>query len=627
MPTETVSASVLSVFNAARTRSAASERAVLVGVLEHGDREDVAEPARGIRLPQRGAQHVAQHLHAVVDRGAAGAVRSRSSSIASTDSGVILRRDAATFCCSTTATNRSRSSPDGTSKTSSASSSGSVDPARRRAPARPAGVLLEVGELLGLVREEPGQRVELALEPLALRGAGRDPGRAASGDRRASGERDDGRRRRRGHRRPRRRSRRCPRQLPHARGSGAVAEAVAAAVLDPEVGEVGDDRRDAEVLRRVDARDARPASSRSRSASGMMPPTTTGASTPFSRRQPDGLGNELEVRAGEDREADDVDVLVACRGRDLLGREPDALVDDFEAGVARRDARSARRRWSDRRVRACRRAGGSVRRARGPRPGCARAPRPARRRARPRPIRHRWARGTRRTPRAARRPIRRRSRRRGRGRSSRGRGSRGVAAAVAELRRARSPPRSASRSRAPLRSRCSTCSCSAAGSTTRMCSASSVTRGESALSVKQLTPTTGISPVSIRRTRSAWLWTSRPFMASIISKAPPPSSTQASSAAAASPARPSWPPRPSSPRRGPRTRADRSRRPAPAGSAATTAGPTAGAARAPRSTRAAARRGRGASRDRVTPSISSTIRCTLFSGCASVSPSELTCTP
>ena len=31
--------------------------------------------------------------------------------------------------------------------------------------------------------------------------------------------------------------------------------------------------------------------------------------------------------------------------------------------------------------------------------------------------------------------------------------------------------------------------------------------------------------------------------------------------------------------------------------------------------------------DSVTPSISSTIRCTLFSGCASVRPSELTCTP
>ena len=34
-----------------------------------------------------------------------------------------------------------------------------------------------------------------------------------------------------------------------------------------------------------------------------------------------------------------------------------------------------------------------------------------------------------------------------------------------------------------------------------------------------------------------------------------------------------------------------------------------------------------ASRDRVTPSISSTIRCTLFSGWASVSPRLLTCTP
>ena len=34
-----------------------------------------------------------------------------------------------------------------------------------------------------------------------------------------------------------------------------------------------------------------------------------------------------------------------------------------------------------------------------------------------------------------------------------------------------------------------------------------------------------------------------------------------------------------------------------------------------------------ASRPSVTASASSTIRCTLFSGCDSVSPSELTCTP
>ena len=34
-----------------------------------------------------------------------------------------------------------------------------------------------------------------------------------------------------------------------------------------------------------------------------------------------------------------------------------------------------------------------------------------------------------------------------------------------------------------------------------------------------------------------------------------------------------------------------------------------------------------ASFDSVTPSVSSTMRCTLFSGCASVSPSEFTCTP
>ncbi len=34
-----------------------------------------------------------------------------------------------------------------------------------------------------------------------------------------------------------------------------------------------------------------------------------------------------------------------------------------------------------------------------------------------------------------------------------------------------------------------------------------------------------------------------------------------------------------------------------------------------------------ASLDSVTPRVSSTMRCTLFSGCCSVRPSELTCTP
>jgi hypothetical protein len=63
-----------------------------------------------------------------------------------------------------------------------------------------------------------------------------------------------------------------------------------------------------------------------------------------------------------------------------------------------------------------------------------------------------------------------------------------------------------------------------------------------AVSVKQLTPTTRCSPVSMRRTRSAWLRTRRILSSSMASKAPPRASTSASSASAASmPARPSWP--------------------------------------------------------------------------------------
>ena len=54
--------------------------------------------------------------------------------------------------------------------------------------------------------------------------------------------------------------------------------------------------------------------------------------------------------------------------------------------------------------------------------------------------------------------------------------------------------------------------------------------GESAVSVKQLTPTTWSSPVSMRRTRSAWLPTRRDFSSSMASKAPPRSSTSSNSA-------------------------------------------------------------------------------------------------
>ena len=63
---------------------------------------------------------------------------------------------------------------------------------------------------------------------------------------------------------------------------------------------------------------------------------------------------------------------------------------------------------------------------------------------------------------------------------------------------------------------------------------SSDASGDGSVSVKQLTPTTVRSPDSMRRTRSALLCTSRPFISSIISNEPPPSSTHSSSADAAS---------------------------------------------------------------------------------------------
>ena len=188
----------------------------------------------------------------------------------------------------------------------------------------------------------------------------------------------------------------------------------------------------------------------------------------------------------------------------------------------------------------------------------------------------------------------------------------------------------ASRSR-PARqlSRCSSCSCSALSSTTRMCdsSSSAATRGESVVSVNRLTPITAISPASILRTRSAWLCTSRCFIASIMAKAPPPSSTHASSASAASASSAVF----FSTTCEPANRSSYSRRSVSNASTCWIRSDhcwSQGRGSPSASFHAGSWIARArASCDSVTPRVSSTMRCTLFSGCASVSPSEFTCTP
>ena len=362
----------------------------------------------------------------------------------------------------------------------------------------------------------------------------------------------------------------------------------------------------------------------------MMPPTTTGASTPCVAQQPHGLGHELAVRAREHREADEVDVLVARGGRDLLGREPDALVDDLHARVARRDrdllgavgvavepglADEDADRVAELRARA---------------PGPARAPRPS-----PSPTRRAHAADAGGRAVLAEHLAQRAGpladgaagtcQRDRRGHEVR-RSPRAVSRSVVE--RARRPRRRRARRATPRGAR--SARCSAASSTTRMLrlAVERVDERRVAVSVKRLTPTTVMSPDSMRRTRSALLCTSRCFIASIMAKAPPPSSTHCELGLGRLGELGGLAPRPRASRRtGRRTRAGRSRTRAPAGSAATTAGPTGAAARAPRSTPGSCTARARASFESVTPSVSSTMRCTLFSGCASVSPSEFTCTP
>ena len=48
------------------------------------------------------------------------------------------------------------------------------------------------------------------------------------------------------------------------------------------------------------------------------------------------VGEEHVVGAGEDREADGVDVFLHCRGNDLLRSLPQSRVDHFHSGIAER---------------------------------------------------------------------------------------------------------------------------------------------------------------------------------------------------------------------------------------------------------------------------------------------------
>ncbi len=269
-----------------------------------------------------------------------------------------------------------------------------------------------------------------------------------------------------------------------------------------------------------------------------------------------------------------------------------------------RAPRSARRRWSGRRGPACR-PGSSA-----GRPSCspsARRPRARNSRQLGSPAataaglaRRPSARGSCRTPRAARAPTRPSSLRPARAAivgtirfssPSSGRAAAASAASAASTAACVAPC-------APARAASSICCASTAGSTTRM-PPSRIRRqrrelglGEAVLPDDDLLARLDApDPLAVRVDQ-------RRLHVGTASTAPPCSATTAISARApSSELRDERRPSPASPRRCRRTRAGRSRTRAPAGCAATTAGPTGGAARAPRSTpaagsRAPARRGR-----------------------------------
>ena len=241
------------------------------------------------------------------------------------------------------------------------------------------------------------------------------------------------------------------------------------------------------------------------------------------------------MRSGEDRQADQVDVLVARGGRDLLGREPDALVDDLHARVARRDrdllgavgvtvepglADEDADRVAER-----------VRR--GPAPGPALAPwrRPTAACTPPTPVGARYSPNTSRSA-SAHSPTVPPARARRDGR----RGEVVGAAATFADRVERARDRVAVARVAPLGEQLELLALDRLVDDEDVALAVERRRPAASrqVSVNAFTPTTVMSPDSMRRTRSALLCTSRCFIASIMANAPPPSSTHWSSASAAS---------------------------------------------------------------------------------------------
>src|SRR4051794_27582738 len=119
---------------------------------------------------------------------------------------------------------------------------------------------------------------------------------------------------------------RCPSSRPSGSGRSPVA-------LGDEIDDVAHHLRHLEVLRRVDACDALleqsllvrhrddPADDHGHVHAGLL-------------ELADHVRDQLHVRAGEDRQADHVNAFVDRRLGDLRRRQPDALVDHVEAGVA-----------------------------------------------------------------------------------------------------------------------------------------------------------------------------------------------------------------------------------------------------------------------------------------------------
>ena len=277
------------------------ERRSVVGV---GDQDVVVEQRRERQVRRVAAVGVDEHVRVAPGRGRARSTRSRTRTprhvVSNFDQRVTQWRSVVSSVCGS-----ARSSPERSAK--GASASPCTDSDQVSVAARGVGPIERTGTSGRRLTGRQALRIDAELGGAALAavreelgGEGRHATRTVAFARRA---------------------------LRLRRGPDPVA-------LGDESDDVAHDPRDLEVLRRVDRGDAGGLAAAATSASGMIPPTTTGTSTPRVAQRVDDAGISSRCEPERiDRPTTWTPSWTRRRG-DLRRRQADALVDDVHARVA-----------------------------------------------------------------------------------------------------------------------------------------------------------------------------------------------------------------------------------------------------------------------------------------------------